>query len=764
MLKGFLFSINQTHYAVELSGNYPILLFLMHIHLSLFQNNDIDVDFEKIQKLQNNLGTSGIQSKSESAAKSFKIGKLRRLLKKETKYGWLEASICRAFWSHLFLGSNEIIRCLESSVCSKSGSNNEAQEKRISFVFVDFGWLASHYGHHLTNLCKLLNIRLVAIKPTGSLPELVTTKLRPIKKLVVFGFCLSNETPSDLSDICKQIEIRFPVLVNDASNISAVMSIKKQHTSHEMFTNHPEVPSSVNKKESWEDVKIDPKLYDYSSPAHKFTVAEFQPFLFSLGLRSFGNEIFHGVLENVSHSESENRCSFCAYKSPVLKAVVARIGRKHLKRKIFIMNDIDEKLLDEIAIKNFIKYLQFTTVHPNPCYRPAVEWLVKLGQELELVCNIVELIPSNPIVIMRWEGYQPELPAIMLNSHMDVVPVVEKKWSYPPFSGVITPDGKIYGRGTQDMKSVGIQQLEAVRRLKSRGCRQLRRTVYITFVPDEELGGVKGMKPFVANYNKSISHFEEISFPDMNIGFCLDEGIPSCSEDYIAFYDERRPVWLNVNFYGNAGHGLALIENTAAEKFRIFFNHVYSFRIEEQLRLENSQGKLTLGDITTVNMTMVNGGVQHNVVPEKLSASFDIRLTPSLSLDDFKNKLDQWRSNAGAQIEFEFINTGVDLKQSVVIPNESTNPWWATLVNVCSKYGSKVQKRIFPGATDARFIREYHLLPHVINRKPILAIGFSPIKNTPVLLHDHDEYLDKNEFLCGCRLYSDLVQALGELP
>ncbi|CAH8625501.1 unnamed protein product [Schistosoma intercalatum] len=84
---------------------------------------------------------------------------------------------------------------------------------------------------------------------------------------------------------------------------------------------------------------------------------------------------------------------------------------------------------------------------------PAVEWLVKLGQELQLMCNVVEIVPDNPIVIMRWDGYQPELPAIMLNSHMDVVPVVEEKWSYPPFSGTITPDGKIYGRGTQVIKS-----------------------------------------------------------------------------------------------------------------------------------------------------------------------------------------------------------------------------------------------------------------------------------------------------------------------
>ncbi|CAH8643015.1 unnamed protein product [Heterobilharzia americana] len=250
----------------------------------------------------------------------------------------------------------------------------------------------------------------------------------------------------------------------------------------------------------------------------------------------------------------------------------------------------------------------------------------------------------------------------------------------------------------------------------------------------------------------------------MNIGFCLDEGIPSTSEDYLAFYDERRPVWVNVHFYGNAGHGLSLIENTAAEKFQIFLNHVYVFRKEEKVRLENSQGKLTLGDITTVNMTMMSGGVQHNVVPGKLSASFDIRLTPSFSLDSLKEKLGQWALNAGGQIEFEFINTGVELKQSVVVPDESNNPWWSTLTNVCSKYASKVQKRIFPGGTDARFVREYHLLPHVKNGRPIQAIGFSPIRNTPVLLHDHNEYLDKAEFIRGCHLYSDLVQHLGELP
>jgi aminoacylase len=46
------------------------------------------------------------------------------------------------------------------------------------------------------------------------------------------------------------------------------------------------------------------------------------------------------------------------------------------------------------------------------------------------------------------------------------------------------------------MKCVGIQHLEAVRRLKEAG-RRLKRTIHLTFVPDEEIGGHDGMAKFV---------------------------------------------------------------------------------------------------------------------------------------------------------------------------------------------------------------------------------------------------------------------------
>jgi aminoacylase len=45
--------------------------------------------------------------------------------------------------------------------------------------------------------------------------------------------------------------------------------------------------------------------------------------------------------------------------------------------------------------------------------------------ELDLPIKIYELAAGKPIVIITWLGEEPDLPSIMLNSHMDVVPVYE---------------------------------------------------------------------------------------------------------------------------------------------------------------------------------------------------------------------------------------------------------------------------------------------------------------------------------------------------
>lgn len=49
-------------------------------------------------------------------------------------------------------------------------------------------------------------------------------------------------------------------------------------------------------------------------------------------------------------------------------------------------------------------------------------------------------------------------------------------------------------------------------------------------------------------------------------------------------------------------------------------------------RLDMSQC-FTLGDVTTVNMTMVNGGVAYNVIPAEMDVSFDLRIPPTVNLE-----------------------------------------------------------------------------------------------------------------------------------
>ena len=48
-------------------------------------------------------------------------------------------------------------------------------------------------------------------------------------------------------------------------------------------------------------------------------------------------------------------------------------------------------------------------------------------------------------------------------------------------------------------------------------------------------------------------------------------------------------------------------------------------------RLNMSQC-FTLGDVTTVNMTMVQGGVAYNVIPAEMEVSFDLRIPPTDNL------------------------------------------------------------------------------------------------------------------------------------
>jgi aminoacylase len=65
----------------------------------------------------------------------------------------------------------------------------------------------------------------------------------------------------------------------------------------------------------------------------------------------------------------------------------------------------------------------------------------------------------------------------------------------------------------------------------------------------------------------------------------------------------------------------------------------------------------------------------------------------------------------------------------------------------------KIKTQVFPGGTDSRYIRGLN----------IPAIGFSPMNFTPVLLHDHDEFLQADIYLRGIEIYQTIIPKIANL-
>uniref|UniRef100_A0A8C1KKH9 N-acyl-aliphatic-L-amino acid amidohydrolase n=1 Tax=Cyprinus carpio TaxID=7962 RepID=A0A8C1KKH9_CYPCA len=329
---------------------------------------------------------------------------------------------------------------------------------------------------------------------------------------------------------------------------------------------------------------------------------------------------------------------------------------------------------EDPSVTLFREYLRLKTVHPEPDYDAAIRFLERIAEELALPLKKVEVCPGRVVAIITWVGSRPELKSVVLNSHTDVVPVYEEHWKHDPFAAVKDEHGNIYGRGSQDMKCVTIQYIEAIRRLKAAG-KRFSRTIHLTFVPDEEVGGHKGMETFV-------KHPE---FQKLNIGFALDEGLANPTNAYTVFYGEKNPWWITVRCPGSPGHGSRFVENTAAEKL------------------------------------------------------------------EFEEKIKAWCKEAGEDVTYDFAQKHMDQNFT---STEESDPWWHAFSSTCKAMNMTLKKEIFPAATDSRFIRE----------EGLPAIGFSPMNLTPILLHDHNEYLNEQVFLRGIQVYERLVPALASVP
>ena len=180
-------------------------------------------------------------------------------------------------------------------------------------------------------------------------------------------------------------------------------------------------------------------------------------------------------------------------------------------------------------------------------------------------------------------------------------------------------DGKIYARGTQDMKGVAMQIWEALVRLKAGGYAP-ERTIHMLLVPDEEVGGNRGIKlllasPLIKTLRPACVLDEGLPSPDGEPptpagGAATLSAAPAASlrshsappaEKFCVYYGERKIWWLRVKATGPAGHGSRFIPRTATQKLHVVIDHVFKFRDEQEAALQRSCGcGKQLGDFTTM--------------------------------------------------------------------------------------------------------------------------------------------------------------------
>ncbi|HSZ44422.1 MAG TPA: M20/M25/M40 family metallo-hydrolase [Streptosporangiaceae bacterium] len=181
--------------------------------------------------------------------------------------------------------------------------------------------------------------------------------------------------------------------------------------------------------------------------------------------------------------------------------------------------------------------------------RKAAEYVAALLAEAGLDPELLESAPGRSNVVARVSGTDPDLPALLLHGHLDVVPADPAAWSVDPFSGEVR-DGVVWGRGAVDMKNA-VAVLIALAREWARTGRQPQRDVVLAFTADEEDTAVYGARWLVDNHADLFDGCTEAIGESGGYTFHVNPGLRL----YPVASAERGTAWMKLTARGTAGHG-----------------------------------------------------------------------------------------------------------------------------------------------------------------------------------------------------------------
>lgn len=91
---------------------------------------------------------------------------------------------------------------------------------------------------------------------------------------------------------------------------------------------------------------------------------------------------------------------------------------------------------------------------------------------------------------------------------------------------------------------------------------------------------------------------------------------------------------------------------------------------------------LGYSDVTSMNLTIMRGGVQSNVIPPQVTLAYDVRLSINVDHANFEQMLNQWCEEAGGDISIE-----CEIKEPYIEPTpiDDTNIYWTKVKTACDE-------------------------------------------------------------------------------
>ena len=113
-----------------------------------------------------------------------------------------------------------------------------------------------------------------------------------------------------------------------------------------------------------------------------------------------------------------------------------------------------------------------------------------------------------------------------------------------------------------------------------------------------------------------------------------------------------------------------------------------------------------------------------------------------------KFKVSKQSFQAGGNITIQYDSKFTD---QTVTSTAADDVWFGAFKKGCDNSNINIAPKIFPAGTDSQYLREVG----------ITALGFSPMPNTPVLLHDHNEFLNESIFLKGIVIFINIIKEIA---